>query len=228
VARQTNHGLEKLLQDQEEKILSRELRGPGLPLYYNRRKGVLMPRLTKIYTRKGDRGKTSLGTRERVPKDSLRVETYGTVDELNSMIGLAISLGVSDPIRETLIQIQDRLLDLGADLAFPVENSGGRSVPRIQENHIKFLEEIIDSMNDELGPLENFVLPGGTTGAGALHVARTICRRAERLTTTLGREETISEFALPYLNRLSDTLFVMARYDNHLSGISDTLWGNPD
>ena len=187
-----------------------------------------MPRLTKIYTRQGDKGETSLGTRARVPKDSLRVEAYGTVDELNSTIGLAISLGVSDQLKGDLEELQNQLFDLGADLAYPAEDSAGKLIPRITDAHVSAMEEQIDRMNDELGPLENFILPGGRPSAAALHLARTICRRGERITATLAREESIGPAILPYLNRLSDSLFVMARYDNYLHGVKDPLWGERD
>jgi cob(I)alamin adenosyltransferase len=187
-----------------------------------------MPRLTKIYTRKGDDGTTSLGDRRRVAKNSLRVEAYGTVDELNSAIGLALALGVDDRLRSVLRSIQDELFDLGADLSFPQGDSRSGLLPKIVPEQVSRLESVIDLLNKELGPLENFILPGGTPSAAALHLARTICRRAERLAVGLSQVEAIGETALPYLNRLSDALFVMARYENYVTGTKETLWGKVD
>jgi cob(I)alamin adenosyltransferase len=183
-----------------------------------------MPRLTRIYTRKGDGGATSLGNRQRVEKDSLRVDTYGTVDELNSWIGMAIALGVSSSLIEPLTKIQNELFDLGADLSFPPDDPTHGYLPRTAEERITNLEQIIDQLNDLLGPLENFILPGGSASGSALHIARTVCRRAERLAVSLNREETIGEFVIPYLNRLSDALFMMARFENSEKELPEMLW----
>ena len=183
-----------------------------------------MPRSVRIYTKKGDRGQTSLGSRKRVHKGDLRVETYGTVDELNSAVGMAAALGVNRAIQPDLKQIQDDLLDLGADLAFPLEDTSGVSIPRIGQAEIVRLEGWIDRMQSELPPLKNFILPGGTPSAAALHLARTICRRAERSVSRLSSAEPVGESVIPYLNRLSDCLFVMARYENFLNNQPDLVW----
>ena len=140
-----------------------------------------MPRITKVYTRTGDDGTTSLGAGQRVAKDSLRVETYGTVDELNSHIGCAIAANLEPALAEELGRIQNDLFHLGSDLCVTEEDKALRPVPRIEARHVAALEESIDRLSVDLAPLENFVLPGGTPGAAQLHVARTVCRRAERL-----------------------------------------------
>ncbi len=205
-----------------------------------------MPRLTKIYTRTGDDGSTALGSRQRVSKDNPRVRAYGSVDELSSFLGLALAQGLSPRLAETLPPIQNQLFHLGAELSFPankeeesrkatlsaVARSGLRSkpdkaipkIPRIEAHHIQALEELIDELNAVVGPLENFILPGGSPGAAVLQVARAVCRRAERRVVTLAREETLRPEALAYLNRLSDLLFVMARYENKQAGIVEPLW----
>jgi cob(I)alamin adenosyltransferase len=185
-----------------------------------------MPRLTSIYTRKGDEGETSLGGGQRVPKDSARVAAYGTVDELNSSIGLALAHGLSPRLMEILPIIQNELFHLGSDLAFREEDKQNYPLPQIEERHVQQLEEWIDELNEIVGPLENFILPGGSLGGAQLHVARTICRRAERAVLTLAREEPIGELVLPYLNRLSDLLFVMARYENQQRGNVEPLWNS--
>jgi cob(I)alamin adenosyltransferase len=183
-----------------------------------------MPRLTKIYTRTGDDGTTALGTKQRVPKDHPRVRAYGTVDELNSFIGLALAQGLSSKLAETLAQIQNQLFHLGAELSFPSGEAEEFMVPRIEVHHIEGLEHLIDELNAVVGPLENFILPGGSAGAAALQVARAVCRRAERRVVTLMRDETVRPEAQAYLNRLSDLLFVMARYENKQRGIDEPLW----
>jgi cob(I)alamin adenosyltransferase len=185
-----------------------------------------MPRLTKIYTRKGDGGETSLGGGQRVPKDSARITAYGTADELNSAIGVALAYGLSPRLMETLSVIQNELFHLGSDLAFREEDKRAYRLPQIEERHVQRLEELIDELNDIVGPLANFILPGGSLGAAQLHVARTICRRAERTVLTLTREESIGQWVMPYLNRLSDLLFVMARYENKQLGIAEPLWNS--
>ena len=183
-----------------------------------------MPRLDRIYTRTGDEGMTGLGGGQRVPKDSLRVATYGTVDELNSQIGVALATGLSERLAAELVPIQNQLFDLGSDLATPATSQARHPVPTVATRHIERLEAIIDELNGVVGPLTNFLLPGGSPGAAQLHVARTICRRAERSATSLARDEEIGPTVLPYLNRLSDALFVMARYENHERGVDEPLW----
>ena len=183
-----------------------------------------MPRLTRIYTKTGDEGMTGLGGGRRVPKDSPRVRAYGTVDELNSAIGVALALGLSERLTRDLGSIQNELFDLGSDLCWPEDDARRERIPTVQPKHVERLERIIDELNDVVGPLKNFLLPGGSPGAAQLHVARTICRRAERETITLSHEEAIGELVLPYLNRLSDALFVMARFENHERGVSEPLW----
>lgn len=183
-----------------------------------------MPRLTKIYTRTGDDGTTALGSRTRVPKESLRVEAYGTVDELNSVIGVALAHGLVAPLNEALTAVQNELFHLGSDLCFTEEDKTQYQIPQIEQRHIDKLETLIDELSQIVGPLQNFILPGGTVGAANLHVARTVCRRAERITTALSRQEAIGTHVIPYLNRLSDALFVMARYQNHAQSVAEPLW----
>jgi cob(I)alamin adenosyltransferase len=183
-----------------------------------------MPRLTRIYTKTGDAGMTGLAGGQRVAKDSRRVETYGTVDELNSHIGLALSLGLCERVAAELALIQNELFDLGSDLATPAASQARHPVPTVESRHIERLERLIDELNEAVGPLANFLLPGGTPGAAALHVARTVCRRAERQATALARDEPVGATVLPYLNRLSDALFVMARYENHQRSVAEPLW----
>jgi cob(I)alamin adenosyltransferase len=185
-----------------------------------------MPRITTIYTRKGDDGETSLGGGQRVPKDAPRVAAYGTVDELNSAIGVALAHGLSPRLMETLSIIQNELFHLGSDLAFREEDKQTDSLPQIEERHVQKLEELIDELNEVVGPLQNFILPGGSIGAAHLHMARTICRRAERAVYTLAREEPIGGLVMAYLNRLSDLLFVMARYENNQRGLTEPLWNS--
>src|SRR5262245_20878094 len=183
-----------------------------------------MPRLTRLYTRKGDDGTTGLGGGQRVAKDSPRVEAYGTVDELNSAIGVALASGLAPRLMAVLPAIQNELFHLGSDLCFVEADKQVYSVPKVEARHVDALERLIDELNETVGPLENFVLPGGAIGAAHLHVARTICRRAERDVIALGRTEPIGAHAITYLNRLSDALFVMARYENHERGIGEPLW----
>jgi len=184
--------------------------------------------LNKIYTRTGDAGTTALGSGERVPKHALRIAAYGTVDETNAHVGMVrVHLGAGDPgLDGKLVRIQNDLFDLGADLCVPDRGRKPEHEPlRISEAQVKRLEEEIDEMNAELHPLRSFVLPGGSPAAAALHVARTVCRRAERLMVELAAEpgEPVSEPALKYVNRLSDFLFVASRWVND-RGESDVLW----
>ncbi len=183
-----------------------------------------MPRLTKIYTRGGDKGATSLGGGQRVPKESQRIESYGTVDELNSVIGVAVAAGLSEKLTTELTTIQNELFHLGSDLCFVEEDKIKFSIPQIEQRHIDKMEGLIDEISADVGPLENFILPGGSLGAAHLHVARTVCRRAEREVLKLAREEAVGEFVVKYLNRLSDALFVMSRYENKQQGVAEPLW----
>ncbi len=185
-----------------------------------------MPRLTKIYTRKGDDGTTALGGGQRVPKDSPRVNAYGTVDELNAAIGVALAHGLSPRLMDVLPTIQNELFNLGSDLAFVEDDKTRHPLPQIEERHIEKLEQLIDELNAAVGPLDNFVLPGGSFGAAQLHLARTICRRAERAVISLSHAEPIGPHVSVYLNRLSDVLFVMARYENKQRGIAEPLWNS--
>jgi len=183
-----------------------------------------MPKITKVYTRGGDEGTTSLGTGERVAKDAPRLAAYGTVDELNSVLGWAIASGLSPAVSDALRGIQNELFHLGADLCVPEDDKLRMPVPQIGPPHVEALEAMMDRLSEALVPLDNFILPGGSPGAAALHIARTVCRRAERLVVTLSRNEKVGPHAIPYLNRLSDALFVMARYENLQRGIPDVLW----
>ncbi len=183
-----------------------------------------MPRLTKIYTRTGDDGTTALGSKQRVPKESPRVSSYGTVDELNAAIGVAVAYGLSPRLMETLPEIQNELFHLGSDLCFTEEDKMKCQIPQLEARHVEKLEALIDEINKSVGPLDNFILPGGSPGAANLHLARTICRRAERDVTTLTRIESIGAWVLPYLNRLSDLLFVMARFENKERQVPEPLW----
>lgn len=181
-----------------------------------------MVKLTKIYTRGGDAGKTSLGDGARVRKDALRVEAYGTVDEANAIVGLA-RLHTDGFADEILNRVQNDLFDLGADLCRPEDGRKGEGGLRVSAGQVERLEEEIDRLNADLAPLESFILPGGTPAAAHLHQARTVTRRAERLTVTLAAAEAVNDQAVKYLNRLSDLLFVMARHCND-QGARDVLW----
>lgn len=183
-------------------------------------------RLTKIYTRGGDAGETSLGDRSRVSKLDERIAAYGTVDELNSLLGLVLAGGCAPSIREALLRVQNELFDLGADLCLPQEDSEkSQNALRILGSQVERLEREIDMMNKELAPLRSFVLPGGHPAAAYLHLCRTICRRAERLIVALADRpgEKVSGQALAYINRLSDHFFVSSRWVN-ARGLGDVLW----
>ncbi len=182
-----------------------------------------MPRLTKIYTRAGDDGTTGLVGGQRVSKDSPRVWAYGTVDELNSSIGLARAFKPDRKADAALARIQNELFNLGAELA-TLPRDIRQGMPRVGRKEITALERLMDELNAELGPLKEFVLPGGCEASAALHQARTICRRAERFCVRLARDEKIGEFVVPYLNRLSDALFVLARWANKARGVKETFW----
>lgn len=174
-------------------------------------------RLSKIYTRTGDDGSTGLGDGSRVAKDALRVDAYGTVDELNSVIGVVLACELPDAVREVLIGVQHQLFDLGGELCIP-----GHAA--INDADIDHLEQRLDAFNADLPALREFILPGGGMAAAQCHVARTVCRRAERRLVTLAREETIRPQTVHYLNRLSDLLFVVARRLARDSGHGETLW----
>jgi cob(I)alamin adenosyltransferase len=180
-------------------------------------------RLTRIYTRAGDAGKTSLGDGSRVSKTDLRIEAYGTVDELNSLLGLALACDLPTEFRPWLEQVQNDLFDLGADLAVPLEDEK-RERLRVTQAQVARLEELCDLVNARLEPLTSFVLPGGSEAAARLHVARAVCRRAERLAVALSERRSVSPTALAYLNRLSDLLFILARAANADAGSSEPLW----
>jgi len=184
-------------------------------------------RLTRIYTRTGDKGDTALATGERVRKTDARVEAYGAVDETNACLGMARLHTRDDPVLDAMLaRIQNELFDLGADLATPERGlPEGAVALRITEAQVTRLEGEIDQLNAELSPLNSFVLPGGSHAAAALHVARTVCRRAERLAVALAdrADEEVSGPALRYLNRLSDLLFTAARWANG-KGEADVLW----
>lgn len=187
-----------------------------------------MVKLNKIYTKTGDDGSTGLGTGERVPKQSLRIAAYGTVDETNATIGMVrIHMGGGQPgLDAKLVRIQNDLFDLGADLCVPDRGRKPSYEPlRVAESQVDRLEHEIDEMNTELKPLKSFILPGGSPAAAQLHVARTVCRRAERLIVELAGmpDEPVSAAVIKYMNRLSDFLFVAGRYVND-RGRSDVLW----
>ena len=181
-----------------------------------------MVRLTRIYTRTGDKGSTSLGDGARVPKHALRVEAFGAVDEANAAVGLA-RLHAKGKFDVLLARIQNDLFDLGADLCVPETNKSTKSRLRIAEAQVVRLEREIDAMNAQLKSLDSFVLPGGSALSAHLHLARTIVRRAERKMTQLAKSEKVGEAALRYVNRLSDHLFVASRMTN-AKGARDVLW----
>lgn len=181
-----------------------------------------MVRLTKIYTRGGDTGETSLGGGARVKKHDLRVTAYGTVDEANAVVGLA-RLHTSGELDAMLSRIQNDLFDLGADLCTPDDRTRTKEALRIVDSQVERLEGEIDRINAKLQPLNSFILPGGTPAGAALHLARTVMRRAERLMTELADHEPVNPAAIRYANRLSDLLFVLARHAND-DGRIDVLW----
>ena len=177
----------------------------------------------KIYTKTGDKGETSLFAGGRVPKCHIRVEAYGTIDELNSVLGVARAAEPSQQADLWLEQVQNQLFHLGSDLATPLDAKADW-VTRVMADDVKWLEATIDQMTAELSPLKNFILPGGTAAAAHLQVARAVCRRAERLIVALGEGEDIGDHVLAYVNRLSDWLFTLARYENMLAGESESKW----
>ena len=183
-----------------------------------------MVHINRVYTRAGDDGTTALGGGQRVAKDSLRIDSYGTVDELNSVLGVVVAAGLDESMRPRFFIIQQVLFNVGSDLCILEEDKKRFKVPGIEQRHIDELEGWIDSWNDDLEALKSFILPGGDMAASQMHVARTVCRRAERLVIALSREEEVGAFVVPYLNRLSDLLFVAARYQAKLAGVGDILW----
>ncbi len=179
----------------------------------------------KVYTRRGDAGETDLFGGARVPKDHLRVEAYGAVDELNAALGVAAAASPSADVRALVESLQGRLFDLGAHLAAPDPERRAKSqLPGPREEDVDALERRIDGLETELAPLRRFVLPGGSPAAAAFHVARTVCRRAERRAVALGRAEALDPLVVRFLNRLSDLLFVLARVENRRAGHSDVEW----
>lgn len=174
-------------------------------------------RLTKIYTRTGDDGTTGLADGSRVAKDAPRIETIGTVDELNSALGVLLAELLPDDVRACLTEVQHDLFDLGGELSVP-----GHAV--MSESHVARLEKTLDKFNAALPPLKDFILPGGSRAAGLAHVARAVCRRAERHLVSLSRQEAPPPHALQYLNRLSDLLFVLGRVLNRHAHVEDVLW----
>jgi cob(I)alamin adenosyltransferase len=178
-------------------------------------------RLTKIYTRGGDAGETSLGDGSRVSKLDARIAASGTVDELNAAVGVVVAGGCPETIREVLVRVQNELFDLGADLSVPIEHEARL---RVTQEQVDRLEDECDRFNAELPVLRSFVLPGGSEAAARLHVARTVCRRAEREALLAARAHDVNRLALVYLNRLSDLLFILARAANAADGQAEPLW----
>jgi cob(I)alamin adenosyltransferase len=176
-------------------------------------------RLSKIYTRTGDDGTTGLGDGSRVNKDSLRVEAMGDVDELNAVIGILLTEPLSESIAAVLTRVQHDLFDLGGEICIP-------GFEMVKAERIQALEQTLDQLNEQLQPLQEFILPGGSRAAAYCHLARTVCRRAERQLTRLSREQAVTPVSLQYLNRLSDLLFVMCRILNKDAGKADVLWKN--
>ena len=181
----------------------------------------------KIYTKTGDKGETGLFGGERVSKDSLRISTYGTVDELNSFIGLATTEVRDEGVKKNLLKIQNQLFVVGSDLATPEDEKTKKlNIQRTPASYYIDIEKMIDEYDEQLEELRNFILPGGSKGAALLHVCRTICRRAEREVVALKNSVTIGENIIIFLNRLSDLLFVLSRFENKVSNHPDTIW-NP-
>lgn len=174
-------------------------------------------RLSKIYTRTGDKGDTGLGDGSRVDKDHIRVEAFGTVDELNSIIGMILAHDIAEKIKNCLNKVQHHLFDLGGELCIPGHNA-------LDETYITYLETTLDNFNEDLPMLKEFILPAGGKATSTCHLARTVCRRAERRVVTLAKDETISPFSISYLNRLSDLLFVIARVLARNENGKEVLW----
>ena len=179
----------------------------------------------KIYTKTGDKGETSLFGGKRVQKSAQRLKAYGTIDELNSFIGMTVVETADGGVKETLQKIQNQLFSLGADLATPdTEKTKKLNVFRIENSLFKFAEEAIDKYENELEELKSFILPGGSKSAALLHVCRSVCRRAEREIVELAQTEKVNENIIIYVNRLSDLFFVLTRYENKIAGKPDVKW----
>jgi cob(I)alamin adenosyltransferase len=179
----------------------------------------------KIYTKTGDKGQTGLLGGERVSKDSLRLNTYGTIDELNAFIGLAIAEVKNNEVKEILIDLQNKLFVVGSDLAAPENEKGTKvKITRTPSEYIEQTEKIIDKFDAQLDGLKNFILPGGSKGAAILHICRTIARRAEREIVALKSTVSIGDNILIFINRISDLFFVLSRFENKYSNIPDTKW----
>ncbi|MFC2085266.1 cob(I)yrinic acid a,c-diamide adenosyltransferase [Bacteroidota bacterium] len=178
----------------------------------------------KIYTKTGDKGETSLLGGNRISKDHKRIDSYGSVDELNAVIGLARTEVLSDQVEQSLKKIQNNLFIVGADLASPLDNINSKKIERVNDLMISDLERLIDDFDEKLNELKNFILPGGTKSASLLHLARTICRRTERELVKLSKSVDIGDKLIVYLNRLSDLLFVLARYENLVNDTPDEFW----
>jgi cob(I)alamin adenosyltransferase len=174
-------------------------------------------RLTKIYTRTGDDGTTGLADGSRTDKDNLRIRVIGNIDELNSALGVLNASGINEDLKGYILNIQHRLFDIGAEISIPGD-------ARINESHVTRLEELLDNYNADLEPLKEFILPGGNLPAAICHLARTVCRRAERELVRLGRSQFVNPHTLAYINRLSDLLFVFARIINQMKGGKEIYW----
>ncbi len=179
----------------------------------------------KIYTKTGDGGETSLFGGDRVQKSAQRLKAYGTIDELNSFIGISVIESADKRVKEILQKIQNQLFSIGADLAAPEnEKTKKLNIYRIDESFFEFAEESIDNFENKLEELKSFILPGGSKSAAHLHICRSVCRRAEREIVELNRVEKVNENIIIYINRLSDLFFVLARYENKIAGIPDIEW----
>lgn len=180
-----------------------------------------MNKKAKIYTKAGDKGTTTLGDMEIVPKDDLRVETYGTLDELSSILGIALSYDLESEVKEILTTTQNQLFKLGADIAFPPND---KKKFQIENKHVEWLENQIDMLDESLPAITNFILPGGTKGGAYIHLARTVCRRAERILIKLERSIKGNPIGIRYINRLSDLLYTISRYENNKKNFEEPIW----
>ncbi|HLD74458.1 MAG TPA: cob(I)yrinic acid a,c-diamide adenosyltransferase [Bdellovibrionota bacterium] len=178
--------------------------------------------MVKIYTKMGDKGTSRLFTGEEVSKDSPYLKAYGCVDELNSVLGVAITFSDDEELNSLLTDLQNKLFQLGSDLATPLDSK--KSIKRIEEGDVMALEKLIDKYEEELKPLKNFILPGGVAASSYLQLARTVCRRAERESTPLYNQGKMNPVVFKYLNRLSDLLFVLSRIVNERKGASEIIW----
>ena len=179
----------------------------------------------KIYTKTGDKGSTSLIGGVRVPKSHIRIESYGTVDELNSYLGMVNDMAANEQVNEWLREIQDRLFTIGSELATTPDKEIKMKLPDLHDADVQWLEQRIDQMNETLPEMRSFILPGGNLAASTCHVARCVCRRVERICVTMQEQnEHIPDLIVPYINRLSDFLFVLARYITHINGAAEIPW----